>query len=211
MAVESSPQKGTLRIQQPARPRQLEKPTEACTTKTIKAEIYGVEDDRETYVEICPFPLLSFMEKRSLMNGGGDWLPNGRANGADSSHRVNRASRCFQVTECRWRPRAQLPPKSNCLYAEHLINVIKGRHVHGEDVPERRKMYSGTIRACGEGSENESPSDCCALKDVKFVLRIWATLWRTSEQERIIRESLGEPTLLWYWVIWGTILRYSHS
>lgn len=49
MAVESSPQKGTLRIQQPARPRQLEKPTQACTTKTIKAEIYRVEDDRETF------------------------------------------------------------------------------------------------------------------------------------------------------------------
>lgn len=49
MAVESSPQKGTLRIQQPARPRQLEKLSEACTTKTIKAEIYRVEDDQERY------------------------------------------------------------------------------------------------------------------------------------------------------------------
>lgn len=58
MAVESSPQKGTLRIHQPVRPRQLEKPTEACTTKTIKEEIYCAEDDRETYgmFKICPFP-----------------------------------------------------------------------------------------------------------------------------------------------------------
>lgn len=88
----------------------------------------------------------------------------GKANGADGSHGVNGASCGFQVTECRRRPQAQLPPNSNRLYAERLINLLKGRRVHGEDVP---KMHSGTISACGEGSEKQS-----TLKDVQFVLHI---------------------------------------
>lgn len=128
MAVESSPQKGTLRIQQPARPRQLEKPTEACTTKTIKAEIYRVKDDWVRYGtgESVPSPA-DLYGKRFLINGGGDWFPNGKANGADGSHRVNGTSCGVQVTECHWRLRAQLPLNSNYLCAECIIDLIKGR------------------------------------------------------------------------------------
>lgn len=101
------------------------------------------------------------MEKCFLINGGGDWFPNGKANGADGSHRVNGASCDVQVTERRRRPQAQLPPNSNYLCAERLISLIKGRRAYGEDMLGRLgrgKIHSAarTIRACCEGSERSS-------------------------------------------------------
>lgn len=73
-----------------------------------------MEDDRETHGtrKSVLSPCGPLWKNGFLINGGGDWFPNGKANGADGSRRVNRASCGFRVTECRRRPRAQLPPDS---------------------------------------------------------------------------------------------------
>lgn len=136
IAVESRPQKGTLRIQQLAQPHQLENQLRHAWRQLTRE--FTVRRMIRRGMGNLPLPPVVSYETHSLINGSlgrcqcSDWYQNRKAGSVNGSHRLHSAASAVQVTYS-WLAAVQLPWNSDYLCTEHLINLIKGRRVCSED------------------------------------------------------------------------------
>lgn len=101
IAVESRSQKGTLRIQQPAQPHQLENQLRHASRQLTRDLVWKMI---RRGIGNLPFPPVVSYKTRLLINGSSgccqcsDWYQNGKATSVNGSRRLHSAASGMQVT-----------------------------------------------------------------------------------------------------------------